>query len=166
MRLISTVLLCLFILGGTWIYTGIDNAFKREAAKVLYPQASGKTIVSIDRTFDCFGDATFEEPAMVVKFGDKEVFVDKSDVLESSTPIEFELEDVEVLANSFTVSANVVSPDSFGDSQTALRAMLVKVHHNEKLVTEEIFHVDGSAISISSEVSFSIPQPTQDGHDH
>ena len=167
MRLIATVLLCLLIIGGTWIYTSIDNAFKREAAQVLYPEASGETRVSIERTFECYGDATFEEPAIQVHFQGEDVFVDQSEVLSSSTPIEFELQRVEVLENSFSVSANVVSPDSFGDSETALRAMLVKVHHNEKLIAEKMFHADGAAISIVGEVGFSIPQPaSQNGHDH
>lgn len=165
MRLISTVLLCLLIIGGTWIYTRIDSNFKRDAVEVLYADASGITSVTIERSFECFGDPDFKEPAIRVRFQGQDAFTDGSKVLAPETPIEFELEGVEVLGNVITVSANVISPDSFGDAPAGLRAMLVKVHYDKKLIAEEMFYADGTGISIDGEVTFQIPQ-TEDDHGH
>lgn len=167
MRLISTVLLCLLIVGGTWIYLGIDNSFKREAAEKLYDKAAGKTTVSIERTFECYGNADFNEAAIQVKFAGEDVFVDESNVLSPSTPIEFELKDVEVLENTITVSANATSPDSFGDSVPPLRAMVVKVMHDRRLVAEQMFHIDSNAFSVGGDVNFTVPELNKkQGHAH
>jgi len=165
MRLISTMLLCLLIVGGTWIYLDIDKSFKREAVEKLYAQATGKTTVSIQRTFECFGDAAYQEPAIRVKFAGEDVFQDPSDVLSPATPIEFELKGVEVLENTLTVSANATSPDAFGDVAPALRAMVVRVFHDDHLVAEKMFHADANAISLDGDVTFNIPE-SHDEHTH
>jgi len=166
MRLISTLLICLFLVGGTWIYLGIDSRIKKEAAEVLYAKASGKTTVSIERTFACFGDEEFGEPAIVVKFGGQKVYVNAAGTIKPTEQVEFELSDVEELENTITVTANATDPDSFGDDVPPLRAMIVRVNYSDKLVAEQIFHADASAISLSGDVTFQIPEEEEDGHTH
>ena len=166
MRLLSTIVLCVFLVGGTWIYLNIDKQIKIEAAEVLYAKASGKTIVTVDRTFECFGDEQFHEPAIQVKFGSEVVYSNESASIPPGERIEFELKDVEELENSINVTANATDPNSFGDDSPPLRAMVVKVAYNEKLIAEEVFYADGSSIAISGDVKFQIPKEEDDGHNH
>jgi hypothetical protein len=165
MRLVSTILLCLLLVGGTWIYLNIDSQIKIEAAEVHYKKASGKAIVSITRTFECFGDEQFHEPAIHATFGSEVVYSNESTLIPASEPVEFELEGVEELENSINVTANATDPNSFGDDAPPLRAMVVKVTYNDKPVAEEIFYGDANAIAISGDVAFKIPRE-DDGHDH
>lgn len=167
MRLISTILLCLLIVGGTWTYIQFDKGIKREAQDVLYAKAEGKTTVSIDRTFECFGSKDFHEPAIKVTFGGKDIFVNEADSILPAEPIEFELHDVEQLENTLTVFANATSPDSFGDDAPPLRAMMVKVMYDDDVVAEKVFHADSEAISLGGDISFAIPtDDPHDGHVH
>ncbi len=166
MRLISTLLLCLLIVGGTWTYLNIDKEFKREAAEVLYDKASGITLVSIDRTFECFGNPDFEEPAIRVRFGGEDVFLDQSESIKPEKSVEFELEGVEELENTLTVFANATSPESFGDDAPPLRAMVVRVHYDDRLIAEQFFHAEASEISLGGDVNFSIPSTKEEDHDH
>ncbi|QEG21248.1 hypothetical protein [Mariniblastus fucicola] len=167
MRLVLTVVLCLLIIGGTWTYISIDSGIKKAASEVLYTQASGKTIVSIDRTFECFGNADFEEPAIKVTFGGEDVFLDQSESIPPEQSVQFELENVEQLDNTLTVFANAVSPDSFGDDAPPLRAMLVQISYDDQVVAEKMFHADSLAVSLGGDVSFSIPaSDSHEGHGH
>ena len=166
MRLLSTVLLCVFLVGGTWIYLNVDKQIKKEAAEVLYAKASGITMVSIERTFQCYGDKDFDEPAIKVRFGGEDVYLNESDSVAANEPIEFELEGVEELENTITVTANATDPDSFGDDAVPLRAMVVRISYSDKLVAEEFFHADGSAISLNGDVTFRIPEEEKDDHAH
>lgn len=165
MRLLSTVILCLLIVGGTWIYLDIDKQFKQEAAEVLYAKATGTTLVSIERTFECFGNPDFREPAIRVQFGGEDVFLNESESIAADETVEFELLDVEELENTLTVFANATSPDSFGDDAPPLRAMLVRVHYEDQVIAEKVFHADESAISLGGDVNFQIPASEKD-HDH
>lgn len=163
MRLIFTFILCLLIVGGTWIYIQLDNNIKREAQEVLYAKAEGKTTVSIDRTFECFGNSDFKEPAIKVTFGGEDVLVNEADSIPPTAPIKFELENVEQLENTLTVFANATSPDSFGDDAPPLRAMVVKVMYDEDVIAEKVFHADSEAISLGGDITFAIP--ADDSHD-
>ena len=167
MRLISTIILCLVILGGTWAYIQFDESVKREANEVLYANAEGKTTVSIDRTFECFGSKAFNEPAIKVTFGGEDIFVDEADSILPAQPIEFELEDVEELQNTLTVYANATSPDSFGDDAPPLRAMVVKIKYDDDVIAEKMFHADSEAIFLGGDITFAIPaKDSHDGHAH
>ena len=167
MRLISTIILCLVILGGTWAYIQFDESVKREANEVLYAIAEGKTTVSIDRTFECFGSKAFNEPAIKVNFGGEDIFVDEADSILPAQPIEFELADVEELQNTLTVYANATSPDSFGDDAPPLRAMVVKIKYDDNVIAEKMFHADSEAISLGGDITFAIPaKDSHDGHAH
>jgi len=167
MRLISTLLLCLLIVGGTWTYIQFDNGIKRAAQEVLYAKAEGKTTVSIDRTFECFGSKDFHEPAIKVTFGGKDVFVDEADSILPTESVEFELEGVEELENTLTIFANATSPDSFGDDALPLRAMVVKVKYDDDVIAEKMFHADSEALSLGGDITFSIPAAdSHDGHAH
>lgn len=157
MRLLLTAILGLLILGGTWAYIRLDNSIKREASQVLYAKAEGKTTVQIDRTFECFGDPDFDEPAISVMFGGNNVFASESESIPPDQPIEFELAEVEQEGNTLTVFANAESPDSFGDDGPPLRAMLVRVFYDDELLAEEMFHADGSSISLGGDISFEVP---------
>ena len=167
MHLISTVLLCLLIIGGTWAYVRYDNGIKRAANEVLYAKAQGKTTVSIDRTFECFGNKKFKEPAIKATFGGKDVFVNDSDSIPPARPVEFELEDVEELQNTLTIYANATSPDSFGDVAPPLRAMIVRVKYDDDVIAEKVFHADSEAIDLGGDITFAIPaDESHDGHAH
>jgi hypothetical protein len=165
MRLLSTIILCILIVGGTWTYLEFDEGIKREAAKVLYAKATGTTTVEIERTFECFGDSLFGEPALKVTFGGKDVLVNSSKVIPTSEPIQFELNDVEESQNSLTVYANATSPDSFGEDAPRLRAMLVRIMYDNRLVASKVFHADSNAISLGGDVAFEIPA-TDKTEDH
>ena len=167
MRLISTIILCLVIVGGTWAYIQFDEAVKREADEVHYAKAEGKTTVSIDRTFECFGSKDFNEPAIKVTFGGDDVFVNEADSIPPAESIEFELENVEQLGNTLTIFANATSPDSFGGDAPPLRAMVVKVKYDDDVVAEKVFHADSEAISLGGDITFTIPSDdSHDGHAH
>ena len=167
MRLISTIILCLVILGGTWAYIQFDESVKREANEVLYAIAEGKTTVSIDRTFECFGSKAFNEPAIKVTFGGEDIFVDEADSILPAQPIEFELADVEELQNTLTVYANATSPDSFGDDAPPLRAMVVKIKYDDDVIAEKMFHADSEAIFLGGDITFATPaKDSHDGHAH
>ena len=167
MRLLATFVLCLVIVGGTWSYIQFDNSIKQAANKVLYAQAEGKTTVTIDRTFECFGSKDFDEPAIKATFGGKDVFLNEADSIAPAEPVEFELEDVEQLENTLTIFANATSPDSFGDDAPPLRAMVVTIKYDDDIVAEKIFHAGSEAISLGGDVTFAIPtDDTHDGHAH
>lgn len=167
MRLISTVLLCLLIVGGAWAYIRYDNSIKRAAKEVLYAKAEGKTTITIDRTFQCFGSKDFHEPAIKATFGGMDVFVNESDSIPPSEAVEFELEGVEELQNTLTVFANATSPDSFGDDAPPLRAMVVKVKYDDDVIAEKVFHAGSEAISLGGDVTFAIPSDkSHEGHAH
>lgn len=166
MRLVSTLILCLLIVGGTWTYVQVDNGIKQTANEVHYAKAGGKTIVSIDRTFECFGSKDFQEPAIKVTFGGEDVFLNEADSILPSEPVEFELEGVEQLENTVTIFANATSPDSFGDDAPPLRAMLVTIRYDDNVVAEKLFHADENAISLGGDVTFAIAADDSDhGHE-
>ncbi len=166
MRLLFTIILCVLIIGGTWAYVDFDNGIRYASSDIDYGEAEGKTIVQIDRTFECFGDADFEEPAIKVSFGGKNVFLNEANSIPSDEPIEFELANVENQKNTLTVFANAISPDSFGDDGPALRAMVVRVKYDDDVIAEKVFHADGSAPSLGGDVSFEIPAlDSHDSHD-
>lgn len=166
MRVILTAALWFLILGGTWAYVQLDNGIKREASIIDFASASGITKVQIDRTFDCFGDAEFGEPAIKVTFGGKDVFLDESVSVPADKSIEFELDEVEQQRNTLTVYANALSPDSFGDDGPTMRAMVVRILHNDALIAEKIFHADGSEPSLGGDVSFEVVAAKDDQEDH
>ena len=166
MRLLLTAILGLLILGGTGAYIRLDNSIKREASEVLYARAEGKTTVQIDRTFECFGDPDFDEPAISVMFGGQEVFVNESESIPPEQLIEFELAEVEQESNTLTVFANAESPDSFGDEGPSLRAMLVRVFYDSDLIAERMFHADDSSPSLGGDISFETPVTPSESHTH
>lgn len=167
MRLLSTIVLCILIVGGTWAYVEIDNGIKRDASSVNYAKAEGVTKVVIVRTFECFDNSSFGEPALKVTLGGEDVLVNKSETISPDELIEFELDNVEQLENSLTVYANATSPDSFGGDAPPLRAMLVTVTYDNNIVAEKIFHADANAISLGGDVVFSVPaSDAHEGHSH
>ena len=89
MRLLSTIILCTLIIGGTWAYIDFDKGIRFAASEVDYGKAERKTMVKIDRTFECFGNADFEQPAITVTFGGKTVFLNESDSVPITEPVEF-----------------------------------------------------------------------------
>ena len=167
MRLLFTIILCTLIIGGTWAYIDFDNGIRFAASEVNYGKAEGKTTIEVDRTFECFGNAEFEEPAIKVSFGGKVVFLNDADSVAADEPIAFELLDVENELNTLTVFANPISPDSFGDDGPALRAMLARVKYDGVVIAEKLFHADGSASSLGGDITFEIPaSKSHDEHDH
>ena len=166
MRLILTAALWFLILGGTWTYVQMDNGIKREASIIEFASATGITKVQIDRTFDCFGDAEFGEPAIKVTFGGKDVFLDESASVPADKSFEFELDEVEQQRNTLTVYANALSPDSFGEDGPAMRAMVVRVLHDDALIAERIFYDNGSEPSLGGDVSFEVVTGKDDPEDH
>lgn len=167
MRLLFTIILSVLIIGGTWAYIDFDNRIKFDASDIDYGEAEGKTTIHIDRTFECFGDADFEEPAIKVTFGGNEVYLNEADSIPANERIEFELTNVENEKNALTVFANATSPDSFSDDSTALRAMVVRVRYDDDVIAEKVFHASGSEPSLGGDVSFEIPTPdAKDDHDH
>jgi hypothetical protein len=167
MRLVSTIILCLLIIGGTWAYIDFDNGIKFAASDIEYGEATGTTTIQIERTFECFGNADFEEPAIKVTFGGNDVFLNESESILPEERIEFELANVENEKNAVTVYANATSPDSFGDDGPALRAMVVRVRYDDDVIAEKVFHANGSEPSLGGDVSFEIPVPdAKDDHDH
>jgi hypothetical protein len=162
-----TLLLIVFIVGGTWAFVDFDSRIDRSASETVSKKTDGKVTVEIRRTFDCFGDPEWSEDAIRVSFVDEVVFSSDAKKIPASETITFEFSEAEIEENSLTVYANPISPDDDFSETAALRAMTVELIYAGKLIAKEIFQDDGSGFSVGGVVEFAIPdQDAYDDHDH
>ncbi len=159
MRIILSLLIAIFLLGGTLVYTRFANRIRASVVTVEPDFAVGNYAIEIDRTFDCVPDDLLDDPGLLVRFLGEEVYRSEGTLTANERVRIEELPKVENGKNEINVSA-VLDPSTQG-----LAAMRIRVFRDNAIIQEATLSDTADLGSIGGAVSFEV-EAIEGGRDH
>ena len=169
MRLMFAIAMTLFLLGGTYFYTGFADSVRRPPVDLQVKMDESVWRVVIERTFECNPDPDLDVPSLTVQFKGQTLF-SRVDSIPVAEVVEFApIPNVEQGDNDLFIEANLASTSDFEfDSSELSHALRVVVYRGSEIVKDQTHWLKRGDFSIFASVAFAAPlvEENHDNHEH
>ena len=155
MRLIATLLIVCFLIGGMYAYLKFADSVVRPNSN-FQPVAETKTITAeINRSATLYADSGFDIASLKVTLADQVVLASDSTIA-ADEELEVELPNVERGRNTIFIQANFEDPEQFLSDvpPPSLYAIEVIIRSGDNEIARQTFISTSSALPVGGQVLF------------